>query len=290
MTMFPSLKGRRLATAALVCAVGLAAAGLAGYANLRGASAVRTRHLAPNGNFGAKNDFLPWTAGFNLADVSGRRELDSLPEGVKGLVWVGACSGATEQFRTLVSSVIDHPKLFGFYLMDEPDPTGRWGPSCGAAELKAESDWIHERRPDASTFVLLMNLGPSAAPAFSSEYAPANSHVDLFGVSPYPCRTAWTTCDIDMIDRYVAAAVQSGIPGPRIVPTYQAFGGGTWKADKGEGYRLPTAAEMQSMLERWARLAPRPVFDYAYSWGAQHSDKTLGQSAELQSVFAQHNR
>ena len=93
-----------------------------------------------------------------------------------------------------------------------------------------------------------------------------------------------------MIDRYVAAAVQSGVPGPRIVPIYQAFGGGTWKADNGERYRLPTAAEMQSMLERWARLAPRPVFDYAYSWGAQHSDETLGQSAELQSVFAQHNR
>ena len=288
--MLASLRGGRLLTAGFVCAIGLAAAGLAAYAKLRGAGPVTTWHLAPNGNFGAKNDFLPGTARFNLADVSGRRELDSLPQGVKGLVWIGACSGATEEFQALVNTVIDHPKLFGFYLMDGPDPTGRWGPPCGAADLKAESDWIHRRRRDASTFILLMNLGPSTAPAFSSEYAPTNSHVDLFGVPPYPCRTAWATCDIDMIDRYVAAAAQSGVPRPRIVPIYQAFGGGTWKADKGEGYRLPTAAEMQSMLERWARLVPRPVFDYAYSWGTQHSDRTLGQSVELQRVFAQHNR
>lgn len=288
--MLASLKGRQLLTVGLVSAIGLAVAGLAAYANLRGAGPVSTWHLAPNSNFGVKSDFLPGTARFNLADVSGRRELDSLPQGVKGLVWIGACSGATEEFQALVNAVIDHPKLFGFYLMDGPDPTGRWGPSCPSAELKAESDWIHQRRRDASTFILLMNLGPSAAPAFSSEYAPTNSHVDLFGVPPYPCRTASATCDIDMIDHYVAAAVQSGIPVPHIVPIYQAFGGGTWRVDNGEGYRMPTAAEMRSMLQRWARLVPRPAFDYAYSWGAQHSDISLSQSIQLQRVFAEHNR
>jgi hypothetical protein len=278
-------RGRRLAIFGLACLVALGA--LLGQEK---ANPVRTRHFASNGNFGADGQFVPAAAGFDLADVSNRRELDSLPDGVKGLVWIGACLGATPQFQEVVNAVVDHPKLFGFYLMDDPDPTGRWRPLCNASDLKVESDWIHERRRDALTFILLMNLGSSAAPAFSEEYAPDNSHVDLFGIPPYPCRASWVTCDLGMIDRFVAAALRSGIPLSHLTPTYQAFGGGTWSSDGGGGYRMPTAAEMRSMLARWDRLVPSPVFDYAYSWGVQRSDTALGGSAELQDVFAERNR
>jgi hypothetical protein len=278
-------RSRRLVVVVLACFVALGAAVREDIPN-----PIHTRHFASNGNSGAIGQFFPAAAGFDLADVSSRRELASLPDGVMGLVWIGECSGVTPHFQEIVDSVIDHPKLFGFYLMDDPDPTGRWRPLCKASNLKVESDWIHERRRDALTFILLMNLGSSAAPAFSAEYAPDASHIDLFGVAPYPCRNTWAVCDLSMIDRFVAAAVGSGIPLSRVTPTYQAFGGGTWSSDDGGGYRMPTATEMSSMLERWRQLVPNPVFDYAYSWGVQRSDTALGQSAQLQNVFREHNR
>lgn len=248
------------------------------------------RHFAPNGNFDAKGVFLPAKAGFDIADVSTRGQLDRLPAGVKGLVWIGQCNGVNVKFEDAVRAVIGHPKLFGFYLVDDPDPMGLWHPLCRAADLRAESDWIHQHRPEAITFVVLMNLGPAAAPSFSPDYAPESTHIDLFGLAPYPCRPEWPQCDYAMIDRFITAIVKSGISLGRVVPIYQAFGGGTWRADSGGGYRLPSSAEMEAMLERWNRFVPTPVFDFAYSWGVQRSDDSLVGSIELQAVFARHNR
>jgi serralysin len=92
-----------------------------------------------------------------------------------------------------------------------------------------------------------------------------------------------------MIDRFVRAAQEAGIPIDSVVPTFQSFGGGEWRADSGGGYRLPSSDEMQSMFERWKNLTPKPVFDYAYSWGMQRSDDSLATSPELQAAFARHN-
>jgi hypothetical protein len=270
--------------------VGIVLAFLLAFAATSAAHAAeraQVRHFAPNQNFDATGTFLPARAGFDLADVSSRRELDLLPDGIKGLVWVGQCEGVTTKFERVVSAVIDHPKAFGFYIVDDPDPTGRWGPQCRASDLRAESDWIHDRRPEAVTFVALMNVGSSASPAFSAEYA--KSHVDFFSIAPYPCRTDWVECDYDMIDRYTAASRDAGFPSSRIVPTFQSFGGGKWTTDSGGPYRLPSSVEMQSMLARWERLVPAPAFDFAYSWGQQRSDQSLAGSPELQAVFARHN-
>jgi hypothetical protein len=97
------------------------------------------------------------------------------------------------------------------------------------------------------TFVALMNLGSSASPRFSADYKPERSHIDLFGVAPYPCRTHWPKCHYDMIDRFVGASRDAGVPLNRIVPTYQAFGGGDWSTDSGDAYRLPSAFELWSI-------------------------------------------
>jgi hypothetical protein len=43
------------------------------------------------------------------------------------------------------------------------------------------------------------------------------------------------------------------------------------------------------MLERWNKLIPAPVFDYAYSWGSQRSDVSLADSSDLKAVFGQRN-
>ena len=246
-------------------------------------------HYAPNKNFDSSGHYVPAKAGFNLADVSSVGQLDSLPSGVKGLVYLGLCNGADSSFINAVQLFIGHAKLFGFYLMDQPDPTGRWGPLCPAANLMAESDWIHANVPGAQTFIIMINVNTSTAPVYASTYNPGNSHVDLYAPNPYPCRTEVDGCDYSRITRAIAAVEAAGIPRDSIVPVYQAFGGGGWSDDGGGQYTLPTASQEQQILATWAPLVPNPVFDYAYSWGTQNSDQALEGSTTLQAVFSAHN-
>lgn len=246
-------------------------------------------HFAANGNFDANGAFAPGKVGFNLADVSGEAILDSLPANVKGLAWIGRCGGVDADFLKAVRPYLGHERLFGFNLMDDPDPTGRYAPVCAASKLKAESDWIHAKMPWAKTFIALMNLGSSREPSFARAYNPINSHVDLFGISPYPCRTELHGCDFGMIARFVTAAEAAGIPAAAIVPVYQSFGGGSWVDDGYGRYQLPTATEEREILARWHALVPSPAFDYVYSWGSQRSDNALQESPELQTVFRHQN-
>lgn len=248
----------------------------------------RTLHYAPNRNFDARGTWRPAAAGFNLADVSEPRQLQLLPPGVKGLIWVGLCSGASRRFTALVRPYLGRRRVFGFYLMDDPDPRG--GPSrCRPSSLRAEADWIHVHAPGALTFIVLMNLSTAARPSFRGSYDPNNSHIDLYGLDPYPCRSDTGGCSAGMIERYVTAAADWGIPRSRVVPVYQAFGGGRWRDGQGGQFTLPTVAQLRILLAQWRALIPAPVFDYAYSWGSQRGDRALESSADLQTVFRSHN-
>jgi hypothetical protein len=246
-------------------------------------------HYGANSNFAADGSYLPGSIGLNLADVSSVSQLDSLPQGVKGLVWIGQCNGVDRPFMDAVQPYVGHSKLFGFYLMDEPDPTGKYQPLCVADNLKAEADFIHASVPGAKTFVLLMNMSSSKTPSFIDTYNFSNSHIDLFGIAPYPCRTELNGCDYEMVDHYVAAAEVSGIPRSSMVPVYQTFGGGNWVDDGGGQFSLPTLSQEQEILARWNTLLATPVFDFAYSWGSQNGDVALEASPDLQMLFAQHN-
>jgi hypothetical protein len=246
-------------------------------------------HYAPNGNFNSHKKYLPGAVGFNLADINNVAQLNALPDGVNGLVWVGQCNGVDRTFLHIVRPYIGNPKLFGFYLMDDPDPTGMYRPLCTAENLKAESDWIHANVPGAKTFILLMPMSSSKTPSFAGTYNPANSHVDLFGIDPYPCRTELKGCDYHQIDSYVAAAIAWGVPRELMVPVYQAFGSGNWVDDGGGRYTLPTVSEMEQMLDHWQALLPTTAFDVAYSWGSQNGHIALESSPELQAVFLRHN-
>lgn len=246
-------------------------------------------HYTANGNFDGSGRYLPGTDGFNLADVSDRATLDSLPAGDEGLVWLGLCDGADSAFRSDVSQFAGDGRVFGFYLMDEPDPTGQYKTTCPASNLKAESDWIHANLPGTKTFIILMNFSSTSSPTYKDTYNPSNTDIDLFGLDPYPCRTETDTCSYSWIPAAVSAAEAAGIPEPDIVPVYQAFGYGNW-IDDGDGhYMLPSAAQEQLLLTTWASVVPAPAFDYAYSWGTQESDTSLSQDPALQAVFAARN-
>ncbi|RWN18116.1 MAG: calcium-binding protein [Mesorhizobium sp.] len=229
------------------------------------------------------------TAGFNLVDVQYLSQVNALPDGMKGLVYLSAHDGVTSSFIEQVTPFLNNPKVFGFFLMDEPDPTGRWGTYASAETLKAESDWIHSHFPGAKTFITMMNMGSPTNPDFSNTYNPANTGIDYYGLDPYPVRDDVSTVDYNMIDRAVAAAVKSGIPIDKIIPVYQTFGGGNWTTDTGGKHQMPTPDQMQTMIDHWAALVPSPAFDYAYAWGSQNGDTALENSPELQALFQQHN-
>jgi hypothetical protein len=247
-----------------------------------------TLHYTSGNNLDGQGNYAPAQAGFNLADVSSVEELNALPDGVKGLVWLDQYSGVNQSFIDAVTPFIGNPKVYGFFLVDEPDPTGQWGTQASAADLKAESDWIHANVPGAKTFITMMNMGSTEDPSYANTYNWANTHIDLFGLDPYPVRSNGTL-DFDIIDKAVDAALDSGISLNQIVPVYQTFGGGGWATDTGGQYVMPTAAQMQEMFDRWDALVPTPAFDYAYAWGSQNGDVALESSAGLQSAFLQHN-
>lgn len=241
-------------------------------------------HYAPNGNVDSSGRYVPGAAGFNLADVSNVHTLNALPIGVKGLIWLGLCNGADATFVTRVTPFIGNARVYGFYLMDEPDPTGKYAPLCPATNLKGESDWIHAHLPGAKTFITLMNMGADANPTYANTYNSANTGIDLFGLDPYPCKTEFKGCDYNVINAGVAAAEAWGIAENQIVPVYQAFGGGGYAA-----WILPTSAQEQQIWRVWASLVAYPTFDFAYSWGVQASDQTISTTPALQTIFSQKN-
>ncbi len=242
-------------------------------------------HYAPNDNFDRDGRYTPAGIGFNLADLADPKRLAALPDGARALVWVGMCEGITPEFLDRVTPFLGNSRVFGFFLMDDPDPrpklfAGKLSAPCEEAKLREESDWLHARMPAARTLVVLMNLGDAKHPSYGGSYRPEHSHIDLFALSAYPCRAEWDGCDYTLIDRYVAAAQASGIPRSGLVPQYQAFGGGMWKDDAGARYILPTPEQESAIIRRWQALVPNPILDMTYSWGSQRGDSAL----ELENV------
>src|SRR5438270_12210535 len=168
-------------------------------------------HYAANANF-VNGQYVPAQDGFNLADASSLSEVNSLPAGDKALVWLGMGDGVTSAFISAVQPFIGNAKVYGFYLADEPDPTGQYGTLMTAANLKAESDWIHANDPAAKTLIVLMNMGSDTNPSFANTYNPANTGIDLFGVDPYPVQAQFNGANYSIIAAAVQAAEAWGIP------------------------------------------------------------------------------
>jgi hypothetical protein len=204
------------------------------------------------------------------------------------------CDGVTPRFVERVRPFISDHRVFGFYLVDDPDPrpplVSLHRVRCEADKLRAESDWLHAHMPEARTFIVLMNLGTARQPYYGGTYRPGATHIDLFGLCAYPCRSESNACDFNAVERYVVAAEAGGIPRSRIVPTYQAFGGGQWRDDEGGIYVMPTPAQEGEIIRTWRRLVPAPAFDMTYSWGSQRSDYALEGDVALQRFFATFNR
>ncbi|MDX6302025.1 MAG: hypothetical protein QOF53_3239 [Nocardioidaceae bacterium] len=220
----------------------------------------------------------PRRTGFNIFDTgSSSQQVDALPTGVRAMVWLGQkCpTVADAAFRSTVQRLATDPRVFGYYLSDEPHVA-----DCpqGALALASRAGYIRQVTGGKQRSFIVLSK-PEDYPAFR----PRISLVDMVGIDPYPCSVPNPGCAFDKIDEKVALATRS-IALSHIVPVYQAFG---QSAAESNYYTLPTAAQMSTMLAHWARLVPHPKMDYAYGWGHQTSaNPTLTDSAPLKSLFS----
>ena len=187
------------------------------------AALITPLHYAPNANeaFGSYNaPGDPGSDGFNLADVSSVAEADALPAGVKGLIWLGDTSGLTTAFMNTVDAAANDPKVFGFYVADEPADSA-------IPNLAIEDAYIALHAPGKVSFIVAEDDGTPQNPFYA--ITPANTGADLIGLDPYPVRPQFTGgMDLGVIDAAVQEAVQVGWSVSQIVPVYQAFGGGDY--------------------------------------------------------------
>ena len=216
--------------------------------------------------------------GFTVLDTGDSRdEIKALPKGTQALVWLGqGCpTHINDTFRRQVSRLAANPRVFGYYLSDEPDVAG-----CpkGPAGLASRARYI--RRASHHTQQSFLVLSDSTS---YHAYRPAVSGVSMVGLDPYPCSVAHPRCAYGKIKEKVTAALRAGIPLGKIVPVYQAFG---QEHTSDHYYNLPTGAQLSAMLARWAALVPHPKMDYSYGWGHQGSaNPTLRDASALQTVL-----
>ncbi|HEY3004573.1 MAG TPA: hypothetical protein VGJ44_19655 [Kribbellaceae bacterium] len=257
---------------ALVTTAGVVLSGSSGPVQ---AQTTQTKHFITN----LRGSTAPFSFGYNVADRGAYPSLvNALPTGVQALVWLGQkCpTPADSTFKAKVDALVGNPKVFGYYLSDEPHIADCPG---GPAALASRADYIRRATGGKQRSFIVLSRVVDFKP-----FAPANSHVDLVGLDPYPCSIAHPECDLTKIGARVSAAQSAGISLGAIVPVYQAFG---QERTDSHYYNLPTATQEKAMLAEWKRLVPAPVLDYTYGWGNQSSSNpTLVDTTALQKVFA----
>jgi hypothetical protein len=256
--------------------------------------------------------------GYNVFDVAGSTSnpagvattVNSLPAGTQALVWVGNLDNApvgsacpvpgftTAQFQAQINALAGNAKVFGYYVSDEPHPS-----VCPSAvsDIAARADYIHAHTTQKA-FIVVLDGSNLCGANLGCEYqalAPANTHVDLVGLDPYPCHYTSTgtavPCDTSQITTKVNTAITKGIPVSAIVPTFQTFGQEGRSDGKTVFYRTPTTSEMTAMLNAWHAVVPNPVMDYSYTYGVQCSvsscpaPQALANHPELASLLKAHN-
>jgi hypothetical protein len=255
------------------------------------ADAGKTRRIALNTQ---PSDYPRLKAlGYDLVDVKPEPSLVAgVPGGMQALLWVGnfTCGDfelGWDAFQRAVQRFGHDPKVYGWYLSDEPD-TG----DCPevAQEIRRRAEYVERNAPGQVSFVSLTDWP-------MKPLTPKRVGVDLVGLDPYPCKgsaDAREHCDIGAIDRMVRMADAAGIPRGTIAPVLQAFGQSCSKGDK--KYWMPTQAQFRTILARWDRLTPRPPLEISYSWGRQDewacpslSDATGGAHPDLQSLMKARN-
>jgi hypothetical protein len=194
-------------------------------------------------------------AGFTVVDRNAfREELDALPAGVRGWVWLGDYDNTTcdweksdDSVRSHVGAIAGHPAIAAYYLADEPHI---WDCPNLPGQLKARSRLVKSIDPGPPTFVLIEPHSPG------NPYAPFVGTVDVIGADRFPCSHS-NGCDMSKIDEAIRLLDDAGVP--RYWAVIQAF------ADS--FYRMPTADELRQEFQHWraSRMEGYLVFSWAFA-------------------------
>jgi hypothetical protein len=257
-------------------------------------------------------------AGFNVLDVTMRSTgaatktaIDGLPAGTRALVWAGnldneTCglagsdtSQATFDANVRSAALGADPKLFGYYLSDEPHPYAPAYCSTAASDIRSRADEVHQFQPGKMAFIVVEQSsaacpGPLVAGCEFAALNPSQTHVDAVGIDPYPCHYASDgitpePCDVDKIGSKVNLANANGVTDSKIVPVFQAFGQSGCPPPCTPYYRTPSASkpyvqsEEGQLIQAWYAVVPHPIMTYAYSWGVQ-CDEVAGSCSAPQAI------
>jgi hypothetical protein len=212
------------------------------------------------------------SVGFNLMDVGAAGALDSLPDGVKGVFWLGNGFNSECAWRlddravaNAVKQVAGHPKFSGiYYIADEPHPS-----VCPEApdRIAERSQLVRSLDPKGKTFIVVQNGSKDPG-----EFYKLKAAADYIGITLYPCNknNHAKGCTVSAIQDRVDQAREAGIHTNRLVPVFQSFGQDCTMSDS-KYYRLPSVQETQAMLAAWDEKLPRSErpFDMTYTWGPQ---------------------
>jgi hypothetical protein len=239
--------------------------------------------------------------GYNLFDMGpDKAQIDALGPGQWALVWLGnldntdCTPGYTwATFTAAVDQLVSDPKVYGYYISDEPHP--RICPDA-VTHIRERADYVHAHTKVQKVFIVVLDASRECGTALGCEYAamrPSATHVDLIGVDPFPCGPSF--CASNRINDEVHRAESAGIPASAIVPVFQVFGQNC-TTRQAKFYSLPTVAELTDMLSRWAAVIPHPAFDFSYTWRSKGPacpglDRANGSHgyADLQSIMRTHN-
>jgi len=211
--------------------------------------------------------------GFTLLDLgTSRQVLDSLPAGVKALVWLGDYDNTTctwEQtdasIRSHLAAIAGHPAIGGYFLADEPH---RWDCPTAATDLAARNALVKSLDAGPPTVAVIEPHSPG------NPYAPYVGTVDVIGADRYPC-SYQNGCVYSKIDDAVALLEQAGVP--HYWGVIQAF--------SDSYYRMPTADELHQEFDHWRLSRMEGYLVFSWVW----NNDTLENHPDLLQALAEEN-
>jgi hypothetical protein len=190
--------------------------------------------------------------------------------GLSVLVWLNGFDYTTctwnwteEKLRQQLKEIQGHPAIFGYFIDDEPHnlcPDMR-------GKLSRRVEIVHEYDPGALTFIA--ENRPEA-------FAPLANVVDVLGIVAYPCSHA-NGCVYSKITDKVALAEAAG---------WHHYWGMVQTAGD-EYYRVPTPAELRSILDTWH--STRQEGELNFAWDCCGRTETLANHPELWDVWRAEN-
>ncbi|MGH2811415.1 MAG: hypothetical protein ACRDI1_01710 [Actinomycetota bacterium] len=209
--------------------------------------------------------------GFNTVTTGPyRAELDKLQaHGMKAVIWLGAYgrgAAAPCQFerddgwiKSVIPAIAGHPAIAAYQVTDEPNFH-----ECAKSpqQMKTRSDLIESLDPSAPTYLVVSTW--DGVEGYPYQYFAGTT--DIMGLDVYPC-THSHGCRFEKIDDAITEAAKDGVS--RFWAVMQGF--------EDSWYRMPTAAELDTQIERWSGSGLEGYFLYHWNYGdldqrSQHQD------------------